>query len=312
MASLSSTPPSMKWQDWFLLLFLSLLWGSSFFFVEIIIREIPTITLVSIRLILSALILYGILFITGKRLPINKPLIQTFFIMGLLNSVLPYSLIAWGQHYVSSGMAATLIASTPILTVVAAHYFTHDEKTTTQKLLGVFVGFIGVVVMLSDQFDDSNQYLMIGKVAMLLASACYACGAIYSKKASKHGLSPLQTATGQMTAAAILLTPFSIVIDKPWQLSTLNQDTVLSITGLVLLSSVLAYVLFFNLMKSAGVTNLILVAFLIPMSSIILGVLFLNEILTMVHILGMLLIGISLTIIDGNLPKYLQQKLQAN
>ncbi len=312
MASLSSTPPSMRLQDWFLLFFLSLLWGSSFFFVEIIIREIPTITLVSIRLILSALILYSILLISGKRLRLTKPIIQTFFIMGLLNSILPYSLIAWGQQYVSSGMAATLIASTPILTVIAAHYFTHDEKATTKKILGITVGFVGVIIMLSDQFDGKNSNLLIGKVAMIIAATCYACGAIYSKKASKYDISPLQTATGQMTAAAIILTPFSLFIDKPWQIPIPHVNTVLSIIGLVLLSSVLAYILFFNLMKSAGVTNLILVAFLIPMSSIILGVLFLNEILTNAHVLGMLFIGMSLAIIDGNLAKYLQKKLQPN
>ncbi len=307
MTPLSSAPPSMRMKDWLVLTFLSSLWGSSFFFIEIIIRDIPTITLVSIRLILSAVILYLILLISGKNLRLDKSLVVAFFVMGLLNSILPYSLIAWGQHYVSSGMSATLIASTPLLTVIAAHYLTPDEKATANKIIGVVIGLLGVAIMLKDQFSVNDSDLLIGKIVMLIAASCYASGAIYSKKVSKYGMSPIETATGQMAAGAIFLTPFALIIDRPWLLPTPGLDTVLAMLGLVLLSSVLAYILFFKLMKTAGVTNLILVAFLIPVSSIILGVLVLNENFTLAHGLGMLFIGVSLTIIDGRALKFLRK-----
>ncbi|GAB2190563.1 DMT family transporter [Sessilibacter sp. MAH2] len=298
----------MTLQQWSILVSLSIIWGSSFFFVEIIVKEIPPITLVALRVLLAAIILSLLLFIKKTPLTLNKTTIYIFSVMGLLNSVLPYVLIAWGQQYISSGLAATLNASTPIFSVIAAHFFTSDEKITTNKLTGVVIGFLGVVVMLSDSINESEN-LIIGKIAVILAAICYATGAIFSKKANHNNITPLQTATGQMTASAIFLTPMAFVFESPWTLSPPSLLTWGSMAGLVLFSSVLAYILFFQLLTKTGATNLLLVAFLIPVSSIALGVLFLNEILTTKHLLGMLCIGVGLTILDGRATQALKKRL---
>lgn len=282
-----------------MLIALATVWGGSFFFNGVAVRELPVFTIVVSRVALAALILLLILKLQGERMPRDRRVWMAFFGMGLLNNVIPFSLIVWGQQHIASAVASILNASTPLFTVVFAHFLTRDEKMTGGKLVGVIIGFVGVAVMIG---FDALQALGTNVVAQLMCLAgaiSYAFAGIFGRRFRAMGITPITTATGQVIASSILLLPLMLIIDQPWTLPTPSMAAIGALIGVASLSTALAYILYFRILSTAGATNLLLVTFLIPVSAIILGVLFLNESLQHKHIVGMVLIGIGLAAIDG-------------
>ena len=160
--------------EWGLLLFLSLLWGGSFFFIGVAVKTLPTLTIVATRVTLGAAFLYLVLRISGKRLPTEWRTWRAFAVMGLLNNVIPFSLIAWSQGTIPSGLASILNATTPLFTVIVAHYWTADERMTALRVGGIVAGFAGVVVMIGgDVLAEAGNHL-VPEFAVLLASVSYA------------------------------------------------------------------------------------------------------------------------------------------
>ena len=139
---------SMPIKEWAMLFLLSILWGGSFFFIGIAVTELPPLTIVALRLSLAAATLWLILLIRGDKIPTSLPLWRTFFVMGLLNNVIPFSLIVWGQTHIASGLASIINATTPLFTVLIAGTFLSDEKMTPQKIAGVIIGLFGVIVLI--------------------------------------------------------------------------------------------------------------------------------------------------------------------
>ena len=287
--------------EWIMLVALSILWGGSFFFVGIAVKDVPPLTIVSVRVILSALALHVILKVMGQRFPMDKSLLMAFLIMGLLNNAIPFSLIAYGQSHIASGLASILNATTPIFTVIVAHFFTTDEKLTTRKLVGVLVGFFGVAIMIGIDALQALGIHVFAQIAILAATTSYAFAGIYGKRFQSMGVKPLTVATGQVTMTSIVMLPLVFIVEKPWQLPVPNLNSILELISLAILSTVLAYLLFFEILARAGATNLLLVTFLIPPSAIILGVLVLNEAIQFNQMLGLMIIIVSLVIIDGRL-----------
>jgi drug/metabolite transporter (DMT)-like permease len=289
----------MTAREWAMLIALASVWGGSFFFNSIAVRELPVFTVVVSRVVLAALILLVILKIKAETLPTNRKAWMAFAGMGLLNNAIPFSLIVWGQQHIASALASILNASTPLFTVVFAHLLTRDEKMTSSRLLGVILGFGGVAVMIGHdalRMLDSN----IAAQLMCLAGAMsYALAGIFGRRFRSMGISPMASATGQVIASSILLVPLMLVVDQPWTLSTPSMAAIGALIGVAAISTALAYVLYFQILSTTGATNLLLVTFLIPVSAIILGVLFLNETLLPKHIAGMALIGAGLAAIDG-------------
>ena len=305
-----SMPPrrSMTLLEWAMLLALSVLWGGSFFFNGIAVRELPVVTIVTLRVLLGALTLLLILKIRGEKLPSGWPVWRAFFVMGAFNNVVPFLLIVWGQTHIASGVASILNASTPLFTVIFAHFLTRDEKMNAGRLSGVLIGFFGVAAMIgSDAFEMLGTNIT-AQLACLGATISYALTSIYGRRFQALGVAPMTVATGQVVASSVILMPLALVVDRPWTLAIPSVSVILAVIGMGLLATALAYVLFFRILSTAGATNLALVTFMIPVSAILLGVLFLNETLLPRHIAGMALIGLGLAAIDGRAWRALRKK----
>jgi drug/metabolite transporter (DMT)-like permease len=285
--------------EWAILFTLSVIWGGAFFFNAVAVAEIPVFTVVVSRVAIAAIVLYALLRLTGRTMPTDGCAWAAFFGMGLLNNVIPFTLIVWGQQHIASGVASILNASAPLFTVFLAHLLTDDEKLSGGRLAGVVIGFAGVAVMIG---LDSAQALgahVTAQLACLAAACSYGLAGIFGRRFHAMGLAPMATATGQVTASSILLLPAMLFVDRPWQLPAPGVEAIGAVLGLALLSTALAYVLFFRILATVGATNVLLVTFLIPVSAILLGIAFLGESLQPRHLAGMALIGAGLAAIDG-------------
>jgi drug/metabolite transporter (DMT)-like permease len=224
-----------------------------------------------------------------------------FFGMGLLNNAIPFSLIVWGQQHIASGVASILNASTPLFTVLLAHVLTRDERMTGGKILGVVIGFVGVATMIGTAALADLGGHVTAQLMCLGGAVSYACAEIYGRRFRSMGLSPMSTATGQVVASSVILLPVMMVLDQPWTLPMPSPAAIGALIGVAALSTAFAYVLYFRILATAGATNLLLVTFLVPVSAILLGLLFLGEVLLLRHVLGIVLIGAGLGAIDGRL-----------
>jgi drug/metabolite transporter (DMT)-like permease len=283
--------------EWGMLVALSVLWGGSFFFVGVAVKELPPLTIVVLRVGLAALALHLVLRLMGHRFPTRRPVLLAFLGMGLLNNALPFTLMVWGQGHIASGLAAILNATTPLFTVLVAHVLTRDERATPAKLAGVLVGFAGVAVMIGGAALGSLGVALAAQAAVLAGALSYAFAGIYGRRFKAMAVSPLATASGQVTASTLLMLPLALALERPWTLPV--PSAAAAVGGLALVSTALAYILYFRLLAAAGATNLLLVTFLIPVSAVLLGATFLGERLEPRHFAGMALIGLGLAAIDG-------------
>ena len=296
----SSINTSMGTFEWAMLIALSILWGGSYFFVGVAVAELPPLTIVMLRVALAAIALWGIALVIGLRPPKSVGIWVAFLGMGLLNNVIPFVLIVWGQTQIASGLASILNATTPLFTVIVAEALLPDECATPLKLVGVVVGFIGVAIMMGiPVMGDGGSTL--AQVAIIVAALSYAFAGVYGRRFKAMSVNPIVTAAGQVTASALVMVPIVFIVDGPIDIAGPSSGTWASIVGLAVLSTAVAYVLYFKLLDSAGATNLLLVTLLIPVSAILLGSLFLNETLEVVHFVGMALIALGLSAIDGRL-----------
>ena len=295
----ASVQKTMSASDWALLAVLSLIWGGSFLFVGVAVRELPPLTIVAIRVLMAAFALLLVLKLMGVDLPRTRQAWAAFLGMSILNNVIPFTLIVWGQSHIASGLASILNATTPLFTVIVAHYLTADEHLTGQKFAGVIVGFIGVAVMIGAAAMASWDATILAQLAVLGAALSYGFSGVFGRRFKTMGIPPLATAAGQVTVSSALLLPVALVVDQPWNLGLPSTETILSLAALGLLSTAFAYLIFFRLLARAGATNVGLVTFLIPVSAILLGVLVLGETLAVRHFAGMALIGAGLILIDG-------------
>ena len=299
MSSKPTINTSMTFHEWGLLLALSILWGGSFFFNGVAVRELPTFTIVVSRIALASLTLLLVVSLTGQQMPRNLRIWLAFGGMGILNNIVPFSLIVWGQAQVASSVASILNATTPLFTVVVAHFMTSDEKMNSGRLLGVVIGFLGVLVMIGMDLLEGMSTNLLAHLTILCAALSYAFAGIFGRRFKVMGVSPLITATGQVTASSLLLIPMVTLIDQPWTLPMPSLAALSSLAGIAVLSTALAYILYFRILATAGATNLLLVTFLIPISAILLGITFLDEHLLEKHLVGVALIGTGMAAVDG-------------
>ena len=294
-----------------LLVLLSVVWGGSFFFNGIALREFPTLSIVTARVGLAALALLFLMKMLGQGIQLNRQILKAFFGMSFLNNVVPFSLIVWGQQHIASGVASILNATTPLFTMLVAHWFTTDEKINPRRLLGVLTGMGGVGLMMGIDSMESSGFHLLGQSAILLAAFSYGLAGVYGKRFAQLEIPPLATATGQLCASSMILIPLTLWIDQPWTMTIPSIEGMGSLLGIALLSTALAYVIYFRLLKTAGATNLLLVTLLIPVSAIILGVFLLDESLEPQHLSGMAVISLGLLIMDGRLLQFFRKTYPA-
>ena len=288
-------------RDWAMLLLLSFLWGGSFFFISVAVSELPPFTLVTMRVGLAAVTLWLILLVSGYPIPKSPEVWRAFVMMGLLGNALPFSLIAWGQTHIGAGLASIINATTPIFTILIAGAFLSDEHITPRKMLGVTAGLAGVIVLIGPSALLELGTNTMAQLAVIGAAVSYSCATVFGRRFKAMGISPLDTAVGQVTASTIILLPVVWFIDKPLQLANPSLQVWLAVLALAIFSTAFAYILFFRILSSSGATNVVLVTFLAPVTASLLGWLMLDEQLQAKHFIGMACIGLGLAIIDGRL-----------
>lgn len=287
--------------DWGLIVALSVIWGGAFFFIEIILREVPPNTMVFLRLLLAIPPLLFWLRVTGMTMPLDRKSWMQFFVIGALNVALPYILFGYAQVHISSGLASVLNATTPLWGVLVAHFLTHDEKATSLRVAGVVIGFLGVAVMLGSGLETGSRDVILGQVACVVATLFYALTSVYARGMGERGLQPMQIATGQIVAATVLMVPVVLVTEPPHLLTLPGAPVVAAMLALSIISTSLAYVLYFKLLANVGAANSLLITFLIPVTAIMLGFAFLGEIIEPRQVAGMSLIAIGLLALDGRM-----------
>jgi len=288
----------MSARNWGLLLLLALLWGSSFFFYKVLVAVLPPVTVVLGRVGIAAVAMNLWLLAQGQVMPRSPLLWARFLLLGLLNTAIPFVLIAWGETRITSGMASILNATTPIFMVAVAHWGTDDEKLSLGKSAGIVLGIAGVIVLVGPEAFRGAAYIW-GALAVVGASCAYGFGGVYSRRFKD--LSPLVAATGQITGGAIILLPLSLMVDRPWNLAMPGWQVWASLLAIALVNTALAYVVYFKMVATVGVTYISLVTFLIPIIALLLGAAFLGESVTAQALAGMAVIALGLAAIDGRL-----------
>lgn len=291
--------------QWLYLILLSVLWGGSFFFVGVAVHDVPALTLVFLRVGLAALFLLPIVLAMGLRLPTSGTAWLPFIVMAVLNNIIPFTLITLGQREIASGLASVINATTPLWTVVIMHLFTADEKLTLNRAVGVATGVAGVAILMGPEAIAGQSSSLFGMACVIGGTISYGFAGLWGRRLK--ATPPLVTAACQLTASAAILLPAALIIDHSWRLAMPAAHIVWSIVGLAVLSTALAYIVFFHIMKVSGPTNAMLVTLLIPVSAVLLGTLVLGETLRLGQIVGAIVIGSALIIFDGRALAWLRR-----
>jgi drug/metabolite transporter (DMT)-like permease len=291
----------MKFKIFMWLFVLAWVWGPAFLFVKVAVEEIPPLTLVAIRVSIAAALLYVIMKVQGHNLPKFGSIWKHFIILGLINNAVPYVLLSWGEQYIDSALAAILIGTTPIFTMILAHLYTTTDHLSSAKVFGVALGFGGVVALVGPALVGGVQATILGLLASVAAAASYAAALVYAKN-HMRGLPPLVAPTAQLTVAAIFLAPLALIADRPATLPLPSWSAAGSLLLLATISTALAFALYYRALESISATNLSMVTYLIPIVATILGVIILHEQLGWNIYLGSVLILSGVMAVNGILP----------
>jgi drug/metabolite transporter (DMT)-like permease len=290
--------------NWLGLVVLSMIWGSSFLFVELAVDHVAPITIVFFRVGLAALALILYCLFKRLRIPLEGKHIRQYVIMGFLAHALPFALITWGQTHITAGLASIYNATTPLFTVLVAHYLLADERANKTKFIGVLTGLAGVAVLIGGNLKGLSFQNILGQMAGLCAAISYAFSVVYGRKFS--GVKPAGIAAATLTGATLLIAPLAFIPGS--SVTTLPPaSAVAAIVALALLCTAIAYIIYYWILEHAGATNLSLVTFLIPASAIMLGIVFLGETLALNHIAGLALIFCGLILVDGQVLRFMSR-----
>ena len=289
----------MNRNDWLILLVLAVIWGGAFFFIGVAVRHVPPLTYVWLRLSIAAAGMWLFLRVKGQPLGLPRQVWGSILLLALLNNAIPFTLFGWGQTHIASGLASILNATTPIWGVIVAHFLTHDERMSPRKIAGVLLGFGGVATMIGPSLLSSLGTNALAQLACVAAALSYALAAVWARRFRRMGVSPLSVTTGQLSAGAMIMLPFALVVDRPWTHSFPPLSAWGAIVALALLCTAFGYVLYFRLIETSGATNALLVTLLVPPVAILLGASFLGETLAPQDFIGLFLIAAGLAAIDG-------------
>jgi drug/metabolite transporter (DMT)-like permease len=275
----TNLPPELA-----LLLVLSTLWGASYTFIKIGAETIPPVTLVAARTLVAAGILVAILHLRGLKLPTDRRVWGRSLFQACLNSVVPFTLIAWAEQTTDAGLATILNSTSPIFTFLLTALVTRHEAVTSRKLFGVAAGLIGICLIVGVEALRGVGHEMSAQLAIVAATICYAGAAIFAK--TFKGLDPMMPAAGSLICGTVMLIPISLVVDRPWTLAP-SIDSVLALFALSVFSTALAFVIYFRLVQTLGSVGTTAQAYLRVPIGVAIGVLFLGEALSSMAWLGM-------------------------
>ena len=282
--------------EWLVFLTLAFCWGSSYLFIKFAVDDFGTFTLVALRLAVGASLLWAVVLLSRVELPRDRKVYGHLAVMGAINIAIPFALITWAERSADSSLAAILTSPVPLFAAVLAPFFLPDEPIRLNGLVGLGLGFIGVVILVSPGLTGAGGDLT-AMLALLAAAASYACGAIYARR-NVRGLRPMVPAVFQVTFAGLYTLVLAFLIEQPLA-STPDAQAIFSILWLGLLGSGLAYLCFFRLLGPWGATRLTMVAYVIPVVGIALGFLFLDETIDGRIIVGTLAVLAGIAIVNS-------------
>jgi len=269
------TPQNPKLaRELLLLLALATLWGSSYTFIKIGVETIPPVTLIAVRTLIAGGILLAVLRYRRIRLPTDGGTWRRFFVQACLNSVIPFTLIAWAEQSVDAGLAVILNSATPIFTFLLTVLIVRHEQVTARKLFGVISGVAGICLVIGVEVLGGLGESLMAQLAIILATACYAGAAIFSK--NFKGLAPAVPAAGSLISGAVILLPVSLVVDRPWTLDP-SAASILALLALSAFSTALAFAIYFRLVQTLGSVGTTSQAYLRVPIGVAIGILFLGE-----------------------------------
>lgn len=316
MTRTASIERRMGPREWAILIFLSVIWGGSFFFNELSLATFQPLTLVAIRVAIGAFCLHLVALFMGWTIPREPKIWINLTVMSILINIIPFSCIAWGQTYLSGSLASILNATTPLFGVITAHFLTRDEPITLGSFNGVVIGFIGVSILIGGPDIINFKSGILPYIAVLSASLSYALAAVFGRRFASSVSAPVADTLEIsnfnivrifLSISAIILIPLAAIFDRPWNISNYHLESLIAIFALGSLSTAFAFLLYFRVLAKSGATNILLVTLLVPASAIILGVTILNEVLLNRHLIGMGIIALALAIIDGRLMLHIRK-----
>lgn len=295
-------------QAWAGLMILAFIWGGSFLSVHLALEEIGPLTSVAHRTGWAMVILWAYVLIRRLPLPTDRRVWGAFLVMGLLNNVIPFSLMAWGQLHIETGLTSILNAATAIFGVTAAALFLADERMTARKAIGVGIGFLGVSTAIGLNAFKDFDIRSLGQLAVIGGTISYALAGVWARKTLGH-LKPQVAAAGMLTGASLITLPAAWIIEGPITLS-LQPQTWAAITYYAVVATAIAYILYYRVLALAGSGNAMLVTLLVAPVAIVLGAIVLGEALPLRAYIGFAILALGLLILDGRLVKPLQHRLR--
>lgn len=284
------------------LVLLASLWGPSFLFIKVAVEDIPPLTLVVGRVGLAAVLLYLVLRLQGRNLPKFGPIWKHVAVMALVQNALPFTLFNWGEQHIDSALAAILNGTTPLFTIILAHIFVADDRISMSKLLGVLVGFGGLVLLIAPSLFAGVQVTTWGLMAIAVAAASYGVAIVYSRL-HMRGLPPLAAPTAQLGLAALFMLPLSLLIEQPFRVPAPSLAALGSLLTLAVFGTAVAFVVYYHIIERVSASYMAMVTYMVPLFGVVLGVLILNEQLGWTAYAGCVLILTGVMIVNGVVNK---------
>lgn len=291
----------MNGRAWSEMILLGVIWGGVFLAVALALKEIPVFSLVTMRVGFAAVVLSGYVLISKQQFPTGMKVWSALIVMGILNNAVPFTLLNFGQTAIESGLASILNAGTVVFSTLLSAMFLKDERLTRRRLLGVMLGMSGVITVIGFQSLQTFDLRSLGQIACIGATISYALAGVWARKHLK-GISSAVSSAGMLTGATLVMVPITIWLDG-WPSWAYSSLTWLSLFYMVIVATVVAYLLYFRVIASAGASNTLLVTLVVPPVAVGLGALVLAEQLAFRSYLGFALIALALAVIDGRLWK---------
>jgi drug/metabolite transporter (DMT)-like permease len=287
----------MKFKNILLLVLLASLWGPSFLFIKIAVQEISPLQLAALRIGLAAVLINVFLLLKGQLLTTNLKFWKHVAVAGFFAHTVPFILINWGEQYIDSALASILNGLTPLSTIVLANFMISEEKLTKQKLFGVLLGFAGLIILVLPNIISGLEATQAGIFAVTIGAISYGVAMVYSKKHLKN-CPPVHAPSAQLLVASIYLIPISLLFESPTNLLNVSWEAIGSVLILTVFGTAIAFVLYYKLLEVASASYLSLVTYLMPIYGVLLGVLFMNEIISMEMVAGMALILAGIMVVN--------------
>ena len=294
-----NTQRTISLQSWAELFILGLIWGGSFLAIRLALNEVDFVTTVAHRVFWAAVLLWVYVFARGLSVPRDPKIWGALFVMGLLNNVIPFSLMAWGQLHIPTGLTSVFNAGTAIFGVVIAALILADERLTTRKVVGSTIGFFGVATAIGLDSVRNFDITSLAQLAVIGGTVSYAFAGVWGR-VNLAGLTPQVAAAGMLTGSSIIMVPAAFIIDGAPSFA-LSPTTIGAIAYYVIFATAGAYLLYYRILQQAGSANTMIVTLLIPPVSIVLGAVVLDETLSSNVYAGLALLALGLAILDGRL-----------